>query len=376
MNPILSEIPPSLIRALNAKKRPGDIDLGLGEPVLRPEAAPFEAAMAWVRENGCPYTANAGLGELREAIARHYRYPGLEAGGNVCVTVGSQEALYLAVKALLDPAADEVLIVTPAYPAYAKICQMEGVAHRLVSLDPAAGFEPDAERVLAAIGPATRLVLLASPANPTGRVWEAAELEKLASGLAKLPQPVYVLVDEVYRELIYTEAPYASLAQYHPHTLVANSLSKSHALTGLRLGWLMAPEALMPSIVKVHQFVNTAASTFSQQVALAVFAEPGSLQAHRALYQRKRETLIAELKRHGLDFVSPEGGFYCMIPLPAPWDADSVATAHRVLDEAHVVTVPGAAFEAEGWLRLSWVTDEEALATGIRRLATFLKETP
>ncbi|MFP5502130.1 MAG: pyridoxal phosphate-dependent aminotransferase, partial [Candidatus Sericytochromatia bacterium] len=292
MNPILSEIPPSLIRALNAKKRPGDIDLGLGEPVLRPEAAPFEAAMAWVREHGCPYTANAGFGDLREAIARHYRYPGLESAGNVCVTVGSQEALYLAVKALLDPAADEVLIVTPAYPAYAKICQMEGVAHRLVSLDPAEGFRPDAERVLAGIGPATRLVLLASPANPTGRVWEAAELKKLADGLAKLPQRVYVLVDEVYRELTYTESPYASLAQYHPHSLVANSLSKSHALTGLRLGWLMAPEALMPGIVKVHQFVNTAASTFSQQVALAVFQDPASLGAHQAIYRRKRERLI------------------------------------------------------------------------------------
>lgn len=375
MNPILSDIPPSLIRALNAKKRPGDIDLGLGEPVLRPETAPFEAAMAWVRENGCPYSANAGLGELRGAIARHYAYPGLGAAENVCVTVGSQEALYLAVKALCDPASDEVLIVAPAYPAYAKICQMEGVRHRLVSLDPEAGFAPDAERVLAAIGPETRLVLLATPANPTGRIWGARELEALAQGLAKLPRPVYVLVDEVYRELTY-DAPYTSLAQFHPHTLVANSLSKSHALTGLRLGWLMAPEALMPGIVKVHQFVNTAASTFSQRVALAVFEDPASLGAHRAIYARKRDRLLSELSTHGLAHVPPEGGFYCMLPLPAPWAADSVATAHRALDEAHVVTVPGAAFDAEGWLRLSWVAEDDALAEGIRRLAAFLKETP
>lgn len=376
MNPRLADIPPSLIRALNAKKRPGDIDLGLGEPVLKPDPAPFEAAVAWVRVHGCPYTANAGAPALRSAIARHYRYPGLDAAENVCVTVGSQEALYLAVKALCDPAEDEVLIVAPAYPAYAKICQMEGVAHRLVSLDPAEGFRPDAARVLAAVGPRTRLVLFASPANPTGRVWPEEELRRLAAGLAGSEKPVYVLVDEVYRELVYTSAPYADFARHHPHTLVANSLSKSHALTGLRLGWLMAPAAVMPAIVKVHQFVNTAASTFSQRVAQAVFDAPDSLSAHRAIYRRQRDHLVSAIAAHGFDHVPPEGGFYCMIALPEPWRSDSIATAHRLIDEARVVTVPGAAFEAEGWLRLSWVAETEVLAEGLARLAAFLKETP
>lgn len=369
MNPILADIPPSLIRALNAKKRPGDIDLGMGEPVLRPEVAPFEAATAWVRENGCPYTPNAGLPALRKAIADHYRYAGLEAAENVCVTVGSQEALYLAVKAVCDPAVDELLIVSPAYPAYAKIAQMEGVATRFVGLDPEAGFRPDAARVLAAIGPATRLILLASPANPTGHVWPRAELEKLAAGLAD--RPIYVLVDEVYRELIYTGEPYPALAPLYARTLVANSLSKSHALTGLRLGWLMAPTEVMTSVVKVHQFVNTAASTYSQRVALEVFADPAGMGGHREIYRKKRERLLALMQCHDLEFVEPEGSFYCMVRLPAPYAADSVAVAHRLIDEAHVVTVPGAAFEAEGWLRLSWVTDDASLEEGIRRLVGF-----
>jgi aspartate/methionine/tyrosine aminotransferase len=373
MNPILAEIPPSLIRALNAKKRAGDIDLGLGEPTIKPSMAPFERALGWVAEHGCPYTANAGLTALREAIARHYAYPGLDLAENVCVTVGSQEALYLAVKALLAPGKDEVLIVEPGYPAYAKICQMEGVASRSVCLSPETGFAPDAAAVLAALSPATRLVLLASPANPTGRVWPRAELAKLAEGLlARGGDPIYVLVDEVYRELVFTDEPYTSLAELYPHTLIANSLSKSNALTGLRVGWLMAPAQAMPAIIKVHQFVNTAASTYSQQVALAVFETPGTLGEHRAHYAAKLELLTRELERNGLAYVRPEGAFYCMVKLPASLAADSLEAALRVLEEAHVVTIPGAAFGAEGYVRLSWVAEDAALVEGLQRLSRFL----
>lgn len=374
MNPLLDNIAPSLIRALNAKKRPGDIDLGLGEPTLRPDIAPFEAATAWVREHGCPYTPNAGTLALRNAIATHYAYPGLDKPENICVTVGSQEALYLAVKALCDPATDEVLVVGPSYPAYPKIVQMEGVDVATVDLSAETGFAPDAEAVLAAVTPRTRLILMASPANPTGRVWPKSELEKLAAGLGALEHTVYVLADEVYRELVYLEAPYTSLAEVYPHTLVANSLSKSNALTGLRLGWLMGPAAVMPAAVKAHQFVNTAASTFSQQVALEVFKTPGMLQEHLAHYRARREALLRLLAEHGLTTVPPEGAFYVMVKLPEALAADSVAAAYRLLDEAHVVAVPGAAFGAEGWIRLSWVAEKDVLAEGIRRLAAFFAQ--
>lgn len=374
MNPHLDSIAPSLIRALNAKKRPGDIDLGLGEPTLRPDLAPFEAATAWVRDHGCPYSPNAGFLGLRHAIAGHYGYPGLDHADNVCVTVGSQEALYLAVKALCDPSSDEVLVVGPGYPAYPKLVQMEGVAVRSVDLPAETGFAADAALVLAAVGPQTRLIILATPANPTGRVWPRAELEALASGLlAREGRPVYVLADEVYRELVYTDAPYTSLAEVYPHTLVANSLSKSNALTGLRLGWLMAPTSVMPTIVKAHQFINTAASTYSQQVALAVFQTPGMLQAHRGHYQAKRDRVVDALTARGFTFVAPEGAFYVMVKLPGEGEVDSVAIAYRLLEEAHVVTVPGAAFGAEGWVRLSWVAEDSAFDEGLDRLQAFFE---
>ncbi|HEY9722433.1 MAG TPA: pyridoxal phosphate-dependent aminotransferase [Oscillatoriaceae cyanobacterium] len=367
MNPILEQIPPSLIRALNAQKRPGDIDLGLGEPTLKPDTAPFEAALDWVRENGCPYSPNAGQPALREAIAAHYRYLELSHAENVCVTVGSQEALYLAIKALLNPATDEVLIVEPGYPAYAKICQMEGVRVRTVTLSPERGFAPDAEAVLEAVGPATRLVLIASPANPSGRVWPESELRKLAEGLSRFPTPVQVLIDEVYRELVY-DAPYVSMATLYPHTIVVNSLSKSNALTGLRLGWLMAPAAQMGAIVKVHQFVNTAASTFSQRVALAVFERPDSLSAQRPFYAAQRERLMNRLA--DIPYVRPDGAFYCLIRLPEP---NSLTFARRLLEEAHVVAIPGVAFGAEGFVRVSFAAQPEALEEGLTRLVTFMQ---
>ncbi|HET6762263.1 MAG TPA: aminotransferase class I/II-fold pyridoxal phosphate-dependent enzyme, partial [Longimicrobiaceae bacterium] len=202
MNPALQGIAPSIIRALHARKRPGDVDFSLGEPTLRPDVRPFEAATAWVRDHGCPYTPNAGTTELRELIAAYHGFPGMAAAANVCVTVGSEEAIYLAIKTVLDPAVDECLVVEPAYLAYPKLAALEGVRTRAVALDADDGFRPDAARVLAALRPETRLVVLASPCNPTGRIWPEPELRALAAGLAARPgAPVWVLSDEVYREL-------------------------------------------------------------------------------------------------------------------------------------------------------------------------------
>jgi aspartate aminotransferase len=377
MNPLLAGIAPSLIRAINARKRPGDVDLGLGEPTLRPDPAPFEAALARVRNEGLPYTPNAGDPALREAIAGYFGFPGMEAMANVCVTIGSEEALYLAIKAVLDPARDEVLVVEPCYLAYPKLCALEGVRHRSVALDAADGFRPRADLVLQALGPDTRMVILNTPANPTGRVWPAAELRALADGLAARPgAPVHVLSDEVYRELYYTPGRPASVADAYPHALVAGSLSKSNALTGLRLGWLIGPGNVVAAATKVHQLVNTAASTFSSHVALEIFRRPETLGAHRPLYAEQRALLMELLARHHVAHAPVEGAFYCFVRLPGRWAGDSLGAAERLLDEHRVVTVPGAAFgqAGEGWLRLSWVAAPDALAAGIERIAAFMAE--
>jgi aspartate/methionine/tyrosine aminotransferase len=386
MNPALAEIPPSLIRAINAKKRPSDIDLGLGEPTLRPEPGPFAEALRWVRDHGCPYSPNAGFPELREAIAA-YLAPsavalsgaakeGVLGGGNVCVTVGSQEALYLAIKTVLDPRTDEALIVEPCYLAYPKLCMLEGIRHRMFGLDPEDGFRPRADAVLAALRPETRMVVLNSPANPTGRVWPEAEMRALADGLGRRSgPPVFVLADEVYREVYFAAEPPTSMAALHPHTLVAGSLSKSNALTGLRLGWLAGPEEVIAAATKAHQFVNTAADTFAQRVALELLRDPSALAAHRPAYVERRAVLLEQAARCGVAIVPPEGAFYVLLRLPGRLADDSVAAAERLLEARRVVTVPGRAFgqSAEGWLRISWGVEEAVLAEGVPRIADFFE---
>jgi aspartate/methionine/tyrosine aminotransferase len=231
-------------------------------------------------------------------------------------------------------------------------------------------------RVLAEVGPRTRLIVLNTPANPTGRVWPAAELEALARGLAEREgDPVWVLSDEVYRELYYGEEPPASIARYHPHALIAGSVSKSSALTGLRLGWLAGPPPAIAAATKVHQFVNTAASTVSQLVALELFRDPTAPGAHREWYAAQRRTLLSAAEREGIRLIPPEGAFYAMLALPGEMAADSVAAAERLLEAERVVTVPGRAFgaSAERWLRISWVADGAALEEGMARIAEFFR---
>lgn len=377
MNPLLDEIPPSLIRSISERKRRGDIDLGLGEPTIRPDLAPFEAATEWTRRNGSPYSPNAGFLELRELIGRYVSsYAGAPSSADhVCVTIGSEEALYLAIKSVIDPARDEVLIVEPCYLAYPKICLLEGVQHRMVALDGDAGFRPSAEPILEAVAERTALIILNSPSNPTGRVWPAAELKALALGLERVGRSdILILADEVYRELYFTAEPPASIACFHERTLIASSLSKSSSLTGLRLGWLWGPPAVISAATKVHQFVNTAASTFSQRVALEIFRNPDSLGRFRADYQESRKVVLAAADAAEIDLLPPEGAFYGFIRLNERWRGDSLGAGETLLDEKRVVAVPGRAFgeSGEGWLRISWVAPQDQLREGIARIGEFL----
>jgi aspartate/methionine/tyrosine aminotransferase len=153
----------------------------------------------------------------------------------------------------------------------------------------------------------------------------------------------------------------------YPHTLVAGSLSKSCALTGLRLGWLIGPAEVITQAVTAHGLVNTAAGTIGQRAALAIFREPALLAAHRPIYAAKREVLLQAARRYGVEIVAPEGAFYAMVYSPRE------RAAERLLEEHRVVTVPGHAFgsSAEGWLRISWVAPDAALREGLRRIGEF-----
>jgi aminotransferase len=369
MNQRLLAIEPSVIRAISAKRKPTSIDLGLGEPTIPPQQRFIDAAARWASEFGLKYTLNAGDPALRERIAAHYRYPAMDQARNVCVTTGSQEAMYVVLKTLLDPASEALLLVEPAYPAYAKIGQLEGIAVDTVGMSAADGFRYDVDAILAAVTPRTRLILLASPSNPTGRVLRRNDAQRLAEGLLARPgAPVWVLQDEIYRELTYVDDP-GYLADLYPHTIVINSLSKSNALTGLRIGWIIAPTVLCDELVKTHTWFTSCASTFGQRVALEIFSEPGALTEQAGWYRARRAPVTAALRDSGLEFVEPDGAFYVCVHVPGL--ADSVAAAHRLVDTYDVVTIPGRIFgpSLEGWLRLSWVAPVDAFHEGLRRIS-------
>lgn len=371
MNPRVLAIPGSLIRQVAAKKRPASIDLGLGEPSLLPNREHFESAMRYVAEYGVKYTANAGDPRLRQAIAAHYRYPAMDRAANVCVTAGSQEAMYVTLMTLLDPACDELLVVEPAFPSYVKMAALNAVACRTVAMSEQDDYAFDAERILAGVTGATRAIVLCSPCNPTGRVLSRDQAERLVRGLESRPgKPVWLIHDEIYREQ--TFAPDAAmLAQRYPHTIVTNSLSKSNALTGLRLGWILAPESFVEPAIKAHAWVTSCADTFAQQVALHVFASPQNVREHAAWYVAQRAVLLAALETSGVRFIAPEGAFYACVRLPE--GSSSFDAANALIENHDVLAIPGIAFgpELEGWLRLSWVAPAECVTEGIARIARY-----
>jgi aspartate/methionine/tyrosine aminotransferase len=369
VNPKLAAIEPSQIRAMAALKRPTSIDLGLGEPTLFPQQRFIDAAARETAERGMKYTLNPGDLQLRTLIAQHYAYPGMSDGRNVCITSGSEEAMYVAIKTLLDPERDEVLLIEPAYTAYAKIAQLEGIPVRTVGMPESTGFRYDPDAIVAALSPKTRLVIIGSPSNPTGRVITRAAAKQLADALlARKGEPVWVLDDELYRELTYVEDA-GSLAELYPYTIAINGLSKSNALTGLRIGWTIAPAPLCDELSKVHAWIVTAANTFGQRVAHSIFTEPGALSEHAAWYRTQRTAVLAALRESGLPFIEPDGAFYVCVNLPH--GTDSIATAMRLVQEHDVVTIPGSIFGAtlEGWLRLSWVAPIDAFREGLSRIA-------
>ena len=368
MNPRVDAIEPSVIRQIAAKKKPGAIDLGLGEPTLLPQQRFIEAATRWAAEHGVKYTVNAGDAGLRERIAAHYAYPAMSEARHVCVTTGSQEAVYIAIKTLLDPAKDELLVADPAFPAYAKMAQLEGVSCRRVHMRADEDFRYDVDVILDAVDRATRAIVIASPANPTGRVIRAADARRLADGLlARGGPPVWVLQDEIYRELTYVDDP-GYVARHYPYTVVANSISKSNALTGMRIGWLIAPDGAIEALNKTHAWVTSTASAFGQRVAFEIFGEPGALTEQAAWYREQHARVTAALDASGLRYVPVDGAFYACVKLPR--GNDSLAAALDLVENRGVVAIPGRIFgdNLEGWLRLSWVAPIEDFEEGLRRI--------
>ena len=375
-NSKLEALPPSGIRVVQYRMRPTSIDLSIGQPSLMPDPQPFDKAAHWVREHGCPYPPYNGLPELRAAVADVYGGRFHDSADNVCVTNGSQEAIFLAIKSLLEPGRDEVLIVDPGYPSYGRCCDLEGVARRSVRAQARNGFRVSAGELLEALRPQTRMIVIGSPSNPSGSLFSHADVVELSRVLqARAGEPVIVVVDEVYREMTYVPGGYPSMADAYPNTIVVQSLSKSCALTGLRVGFFIGPVEAVQLATRAHMLMMMSVSLPAQRVALDIFQRPESLRAHHAWYVAQRTMMLEAARANDVPVIEPDGAFYTMVPLPERWRADSTGAAHALLDQQDVVTVPGVVFgsQAEGFLRVTWAADAVSVREGFERIGRFLR---
>lgn len=354
----------SLIRQINALATPLSVNLGIGEPNVVPDErlrdmARRAATTPW------QYSHNAGMPSLRRRLTEGTAY---DPKSEVCVTAGTQEGLFAVFTAFVNPG-DEVLVPDPGFLSYTALAKICGATVVPYAIEPPE-WTIDVEAVSKQITPKTKLIIVNSPSNPLGSVIDRATLERIASF-----GPL-VVSDEVYREIWY-DAPPASMTGLGDNVIVLNGLSKSHAMTGLRLGWVFARDSLMKTIVTAHQYIATCASVFSQALAEMIFDDPewnaNWLAGVRSQFAEQREAALYAIE-HELEarIAPPRGAFYAFTPVPA---CDSISFAKTLATDAAVLVIPGLAFgtRGQGFVRISYAASVEQITAGVERIGRWLR---
>ena len=357
------------------------IDFGPGEPDGATPPAIVAAAHAALERGETHYSDPAGLPALRAGLGTRL---GARLGrpvppAEVIVTCGGKSAILYAMLALLDEG-DEVLLPSPCWVSFPEQVRLAGGRPILVPAAASDGFRPRVRDLAAACTPRTRLIVINSPCNPTGAVLPAAEWRALATLAAE--RDLIVLSDETYDAFVYGEAPFPSAleqaAAFGDRLLLVNSFSKTWAMTGWRVGWAWGPAPLVRGMVTLQSQDTTHPTTFAQYGALAALGSDGrEVAAMRAEYAARRALMLEGLDGlPGVRTVAPEGAFYVFPDVSAAAAArdcaDDTEFALRLLREAHVAVVAGAAFGAPGHVRLSYALGRDAIAEGLQRLRHWL----
>jgi aspartate/methionine/tyrosine aminotransferase len=369
------------LREARALERAGRliVHMELGEPGGPAPRLVREAAAAALADGaGLGYGEALGDAELRARIAVHYgaRYGVEVAPDRVIVTTGSSGGFMLALIAAFDPG-DRIAVTAPGYPAYANILSALGLEAVPLAVGPETRFAPTAAMLEAAHREKPLAgALLMSPANPTGALIERDELARICAFCEAAG--VTFVSDEIYHGLEYA-APAETALRFTGQAIIVNSFSKYFAMTGWRLGWLIAPEAMMRPLERLQQSLAICAPTISQVAARAAFDAAPELEARRAAYARNRALLLEKLPAMGLTrFAPPDGAFYFYADV-SDFTDDSMAFCHRLLTEAGVATTPGLDFDPQRGartLRLSYAGAEADVAEGAERLGAFLATMP
>jgi aspartate aminotransferase len=362
------------------------LDFSLGEPDFPTPEHICAAATQAMKAGHTHYTPAAGIPELRSAIARRYqkifgiRY----APEQVIVSNGAKHSLYTALAATVGPG-DEVIIPTPYWVSYSDIVEITGARPVLVPTTAESGFKMSPGQLRAAVTPHSKLVMLNSPANPTGTVYTRQELEALADVV--LETKLGVLSDEIYEQLVYGSAKATCFATLRPglaeRTITVSGASKSYAMTGWRMGWSLGPAAVIKAMGNLQSQQTGNPSSISQYATLAALeGEQTCVEEMRREFEARRELVCGRLARiPGIRLNVPDGAFYAFFdvsglfgrPLTGKTVRDSAAFCNAALETAQVNMVPGSAFGAEGYVRLSFAASREQLVGGLDRLERWLK---
>ena len=380
LNKTITTIQPSGIRKFFdvVHEMKDAISLGVGEPDFDTPWHIRDEGIYSLEKGKTHYTSNAGLKELKTEIDRYLnRHYGIsyDVDHEIMVTIGGSEAIDAAMRAMLDPG-DEVLIPQPSYVSYVPCAVLAGGVPVVIELKAENEFRLTAEELEAAITPKTKLLVLPFPNNPTGAIMEKSDLEKIAEVIKK--HDIFVLSDEIYSELTYLEkhVTIASLPGMWERTIVINGFSKSHAMTGWRLGYACGPRVIIEQMLKIHQFAIMCAPTTSQYAAVEALRNGDEDVAKmREEYNGRRRYLMHRFQEMGLSCFEPFGAFY-VFPCIKEFGMTSEEFATKLLNSQKVAVVPGTAFGdcGEGYLRISYAYSLEDLKKALDRMEIFIQE--
>lgn len=381
-NKQLDKIQVSLIRQFDQaiSEIPGVLRLTLGEPDFTTPDHVKEAAKRAIDQNQSYYTGMSGLLTLRQAasdfVKEKYQLD-YAPENEILVTIGATEALSATLTAILEEG-DKVLLPAPAYPGYEPIVNLVGA--EVVEIDTTENnfvLTPEMlEKTILEQGDKLKAVILNYPANPTGITYSREQLEALAAVLRKYE--IFVVCDEVYSELTYTGEAHVSLGtMLRDQAIIINGLSKSHAMTGWRLGLIFAPAVFTAQLIKSHQYLVTAANTMAQHAAVeALTAGKNDAEPMKKEYIQRRDYIIEKMTALGFEIIKPDGAFYIFAKIPAGYNQDSFAFLKDFAQKKAVAFIPGAAFGryGEGYVRLSYAASMETIKEAMKRLEEYMRE--
>ncbi|MBO8174346.1 MAG: aminotransferase class I/II-fold pyridoxal phosphate-dependent enzyme [Thermococcus sp.] len=371
----------SKIRELfeKARKMENVISLGIGEPDFDTPHNIKEAAKRALDEGWTHYTPNAGIPELRQAISEYYKemYNLDVSTDSIIVTAGAYEATYLAFETLLEKG-DEVIIPDPAFVCYAEDAKLAEAGIVRLPLREENGFQPDPDELLELITKRTRMIVINYPNNPTGATID----EETVKAIADIAEDynLYILSDEPYEHFLYDGAKHYPMLKYAPdNTILANSFSKTFAMTGWRLGFAIAPKEIIKDMIKLHAYVIGNVASFVQVAGIEALRSPKSWEAvekMRQEYAERRKIVLDAIKE--MPYISafePKGAFYIFANIKET-GMTSEEFSEWLLEKARVVVIPGTAFgkNGEGYVRISYATKKEKLIEAMERMKKALEE--